>query len=245
MRRILFRCCGVSVYSYPVMLYLGIVVGVYAQLAAARSIGLGVWRTLSATLLLLTAALLGARALFVCLHWDVYRDRPRTIWRFADGGAAMYGGLLLALPLSVPLLGWLAVPCGLFWDGASFTLLIGLVLTRIGCFLNGCCGGRASSSWVALNLPDGSGVWKQRIPVQILEAAWGAVVLAGSVMLWRRLPFQGAIFFYTVGAYGAGRLVLQVLREEQDRVLGVSVQAAISALLVVSAVVAFTTAWWR
>jgi hypothetical protein len=63
-RRVLFHFGGIPIYSYPAMLYLGIVLGIYAQLAAALSIGLPVWPTLSTTLLLLTAALFG-------LFWDV------------------------------------------------------------------------------------------------------------------------------------------------------------------------------
>ncbi len=50
MRRVLFRCGSVSIYSYPAMLYVGIVAGVYAQLFAALSIRLDIARTLTATL---------------------------------------------------------------------------------------------------------------------------------------------------------------------------------------------------
>jgi phosphatidylglycerol:prolipoprotein diacylglycerol transferase len=244
-RPVLFRCGGIHIYSYPAMLYLGIVLGVYAQLAAALSIGLSVWRTLGSTLLLLTAALFGARMLFVCQNWHLYRNQPRAIWRCSDGGASLYGGLLLAVPLSVPLLAMVAIPFGVFWDVTSFTLLIGLIVTRVGCFLHGCCAGRPSSSWFALNLPDHTGVWTRRIPVQILEAGWGAVVLTGAVALWRHVPFQGALFFHTVGAYGAARIVLEGLRQQQDRVRGVSLHAAISALFVSVSIVAFGSAWWR
>ena len=245
MRRVLFRCYGTPINSYPAMLYLGIVLGIYAQLAAARSIGQDIWATLIATLLLLTSALFGARMLFVWRNWELYRDQPRTIWRFADGGAAMYGGLLLALPLSVPVLAGLGIPYWLFWDLASFNLLIGLIVTRVGCLMNGCCAGRASTSWIAVNLPDDRDVWKRRIPVQVLEAMWGAVVLAGATVLWWRLPFPGALFFYTVGAYGAARVVLERLREQQDRVRGVNLQAAIAALFVAVSAVAFATDWLR
>jgi phosphatidylglycerol---prolipoprotein diacylglyceryl transferase len=242
LRPVLFHCRAIPIYSYPAFLYLGIVLGIYAQLAAALSVGVDVWRTLGATLLLLAAALFGARMLFVVQHWHHYRGRLRAVWRYTDGGAAMYGGLL-ALPLSIPLLALLSIPWARFWDLASFTLLVGLVVTRIGCFLNGCCAGRASSSWLSFNLPDHRGVWRRRIPVQMLEGAWATVVLAGAAVLWRRIPFQGALFFYTIGAYGAGRFLLESWREEQDRVRGISVHAAVSALLVVASVGFFVSRW--
>jgi phosphatidylglycerol:prolipoprotein diacylglycerol transferase len=234
----------VPIYSYPAMLYLGIVFGIEAQLSAARFVGLNLPRTLSATLILLTTALLGARLLFVMTNWHEYREQPHRIWRFSDGGASMYGGLLLAFPVSFPVLVALDVPLGAFWDTASFTMLVGLIFTRIGCFLNGCCAGRPTSRWFGLTLPDDKGVWRRRVPVQFLEAAWGIVVLAGAVALWSHLAFQGALFIYAIGAYGAARGVLEPARENQDRVMGVSLHRAISTAFLALSLAAFA-AWWR
>jgi phosphatidylglycerol---prolipoprotein diacylglyceryl transferase len=244
MRRVLFRWGSASIYNYTAMLYVGIVAGVYAQLFAALSIRLDIASTLTATLVLLTTALVGARLLFVIQNWSSYREHPRRIWRFSEGGASMYGGFLLALPVSVPLLAILQIPFGAFWDVAAFAMLTGMIVTRFGCFLNGCCAGRPTSRWFGLNLPDSEGVWRRRVPVQILEAAWGMVVLAGAVTLWRRLPFQGALILYTMGAYGAGRIVLESLRNKQDRILGVNLLQGISVTFVTISLVAFAVKCW-
>jgi phosphatidylglycerol:prolipoprotein diacylglycerol transferase len=135
----------------------------------------------------------------------------------------MYGGLILAVPFSTAVLPALAIPFGAFWDVASFTMLVGMIVTRVGCFLNGCCAGR-------------------RFPTQLLEAGWGIVVLAGACLLWRRLPFAGALFLYTIGSYGAGRIVLQTLRAEPDRLFGLPLQRVLSAALVAISAGAFA-AW--
>lgn len=245
MRQILFRWRGLSLYSYPTMLYLGIVFGIYAQLYAAKLVVLDVGLTLTATLLLLTAALLGARLLFVIANWQIYRVKPGRIFRFSDGGASMYGGLLLAAPISFLLLAALEIPFGAFWDTASFAMLIGMIVTRAGCFLNGCCAGRPISGWWGINLPNHKGVWRRRIPLQILEAAWGIIVLAASVLLWRRLPFEGALFLFALGAYGAGRIVLEPMRDELDRVMGMSVHKTISTAFVALSLGVFAIAWLR
>lgn len=239
MRRILFRCFGRPVYSYPAMLYVGIVLGIYAQLYAALSIGLDVASMLTATLLLLIAALFGARLLHVAPHWRLYRQQPRLIFQFGNGGASMYGGLLLAVPLSFPLLAAFETPFWTYWDLSSFTLLVGMIVTRAGCFLNGCCAGRPTSAWWGIHLPDHRGVWQRRVPSQILEAVWGTVVLAGAVLLWRRAPFEGAVFLFAVGAYGAGRIVLESLRDQPDRIGGLSVHKALSIGFVTISLCAF------
>ena len=245
MRRVLFHWFGRPVHSYPAMLYLGTVLGFYAQLYAAVSTGLDAESTLAATLLLFILALFGARLLHVVANWPFYRKDPGRVLQFSSGGASMYGGLLLAVPLSLPLLAALGVPLASFWDTASFTLLIGMIITRVGCFLNGCCAGRPSSGWWGINLPDCQGVWRRRVPAQILEMALGLVVLAGVVLLWGRPSFQGALFLYTIGAYGAGRIALESVREEQDRILGMSVHKAISTGFVAISLSAFAIAWLR
>jgi phosphatidylglycerol:prolipoprotein diacylglycerol transferase len=235
----LFNFLGRPVYSYPAMLYLGTVLGIYAQLFAAASFGLDTASTLTVTLFLFVFSLIGARLLHVLANWSIYRGNPRRVSRFSSGGASMYGGLLLAVPLSIPLLAALGIPFATFWDTATFTILLGMIITRVGCFLNGCCAGRPTAGWWGVNLPDYSGAWRRRIPAQILEIAWGSAVLAGAVLGWRRLPFAGALFLYTIGAYGAGRILMESLREEQERIMGVSVHTAISAAFVAVSVCGF------
>jgi prolipoprotein diacylglyceryltransferase len=245
MRPVLLRIGSLSIRSYTAMLYLGIVLGVYAQLHVASLISIDQTRTLAATMLLLTAALLGARLLFVASHWSAYRGDPQRIWRFSEGGASMYGGLLLAIPLSQPLLRAVGLPFGAFWDTASFTMLIGLPITRVGCLLNGCCCGRPTSSWLGFDLPNHRGVRQRRIPVQILDAAWGLVVLTGTAALSGRAPFRGALLLYALGGYGAGRILLESLREERDRIGSLSINRALSTVFVTVSVVALAFASWR
>jgi phosphatidylglycerol---prolipoprotein diacylglyceryl transferase len=245
MRRILFRWFCVPIYSYPAMLYVGIVFGIYAQLYAAGSVSLHLGLTLAATLLLLTIALAGARLLHVISNWHIYRERPARIFRFADGGAAMYGGPLMAVPPSVALLPVLGIPVGAYWDTATFAMLVGMIVTRAGCFLNGCCAGRPTSSRYGINLPNHKGLWQRRIPMQILEAVSGSIVLAASIVLWRRLPFVGALFLFALGAYGVSRIVLESMRDDLDRVMGISVHKTISSAFVALSLGVFAIAWLR
>ena len=81
--------------------------------------------------------------------------------------------------------------------------------------------------------------------MQALEATLVLIVLTGALLLWGRLPFQGAVFLYAIVAYGLGRLVLESLRAEQDRLLGMSVHKAISVGLVTASLGAFAIARWH
>ena len=244
MRRVLWHWREIAIHSYPAMLYLGLVFGIIAQNYAANLAGLNSTRVFVVTLLLLVPALAGARVLYVASHWEVYRREPARIWRRADGGAALYGGLPFLLLASLPLLRLLKLPLGTFWDVATFTILIAMIFTRIGCVLNGCCNGRPSEGWLALYLPDHRGIWKRRIPTQLLEAGWASLLLVGAVVLWSRLPFPGALFLYCLAGYGIGRLGLETTREEH-RVGKLTINHVISAALVALAVIGFVATWPR
>ena len=213
MRPKLFLWRGITIWSYPALLYLGLVAGVVAGNIAAHAAQIDAFRTFVATLILIAVCLAGARLLHVAMHWHTYQNDYARIWDRDEGGLAMLGAMPLAIPTSVPLLALLGVPYGAFWDVAAFTILTGMVPTRLGCLLNGCCSGRPSRSRFGLNLPNHRGVWTRRIPTQCLEAAWASVLLAGAVAAWNFAPFSGAMFLAVMGAYALGRLAMESMRE--------------------------------
>lgn len=243
MHRVLFRVAGRAVYSYPVMLYVGLILGIAAGNLAAHSAHLDAVRVFIATLLLLIPTLLGARLFHVALNWGFYRCRPQRIWNRAEGGGALYGGLPLTLLLSVPVLDLFHLPFGAFWDVASFTILIGMMFTRVGCFLNGCCSGWATDSRFSIVSPNHLGIYARRVPTQLLEALWAAALLTGAVLLWNRLPFGGALFLCAIIGYAVGRWFLEGTREHQDRLGGVEMHQMISVLLGASALVVLIALW--
>ena len=240
MRPVLFRWRGIVVHSYPAMQYVGLTLGVLAGNLAARSAGLDPFRVYVATILLLVPALAGARVLYVVSHWALFRDNRRDIWNTRQGGAAQYGGILAAVPLSVPLLMALGIPFGAFWDVAGITIMVGMMFTRVGCFLNGCCAGRSSPSWIALNLPNVRGEWSKRFPTQLLEAGWALLLLVTGLVLWPSLPFDGALFLFIASGYALGRLVMESMRELKTASRRFTIHHAISLLIIVSSLVALT-----
>ena len=237
MRRILFSWRGHNIYSYPAMLYIGLLAGVFVGAYVAQGSGMSADRFVIAIVLLLIPALAGSRLYFVLTRWDIYRHDPARIWRRTEGGMSMYGGFILAVPLSFPLLRGLGLPFGSFWDAAALTILLGMAFTRIGCFLNGCCGGRPSDAWFALSLPDHHGIWQRRIPTQLMEMAFALVLFGVALVLRDVAPFPGATFCFVVAGYAAGRWVLESLREDETEGLDRATMRATSILLVIAALI--------
>jgi len=243
MRRILFSWHGLNIYSYPAMLYVGLLAGVFAGAHAAQASGMSADRFAVAVAILLIPALAGSRLYFVLTRWEVYRHDPARIWRRTEGGMAMYGGFILVVPLSIPLLRWLGLPFGSFWDAAGLTILLGMAFTRIGCFLNGCCSGRRSEAWFALSLPDHHGIVQRRIPTQLMEMALAMILFGAALSLRNYAPFPGAIFCSVVAAYGLGRWYLESLRDDETGGRDKTVMQATSILLVIAALAGLAFVW--
>jgi phosphatidylglycerol---prolipoprotein diacylglyceryl transferase len=235
MRPVLFHLRGIPIHSYPALLYVGLTAGITAGNLAAHAAGLDAYRVFWATCLLLVPALIGARLLYVTTHWALYRRSLRRIWNRREGGAALYGGILVALPLSALVIPRLQLPWGRFWDVAVFTMLIAMAIARVGCLLNGCCAGRRATGLLAMYLPNQSGAWEKRLPTPFLEAAWACVLLLLAIALRPRMPFAGALFWMVAGGYAAGRLVLESTRERQPGTPRITIHHSISgALLLLS-----------
>lgn len=243
MRAVLFEWRGTSFHPYPVMNFIGIVIGVMAGTFEAPSRSLDADVVNVVLLLLLLPALLGARLLFVATHWELYRHEPIRILRRADGGASLFGGLAFAFLFSLPLLGVLRVGIGAFWDVASITILIGLAFTKVGCFLNGCCAGRLSRGWLAIVSRNERGILGRRAPAQLLESAVAVVILLGAFAFWNQMPFDGAIFLAALGSYCVARFSLERARESSDTVGKVNTNRVIAAALVTISTASFMIFW--
>src|SRR6185295_6554035 len=107
-----------TVWSYPAMLYVGLVAGVIVGNFAAHATGVDALRVFIATLVLIPPSILGARLLYVASHWEDYKSRPSRIWDRTEGGMAMFGGLPVMLLLSLPVLAVARLVFGEFWDVA-------------------------------------------------------------------------------------------------------------------------------
>jgi phosphatidylglycerol---prolipoprotein diacylglyceryl transferase len=245
MRRVLFRWRSLTVWSYPALLYVGLVFGVLAGNLAAKAAGLNPLRAWIATMVLIVPALIGARLLFVASEWKSYRRDLRRIWNRSEGGFMMYGAVPLMLLFSIPLLRMLHLHFGAFWDVSTFTILVGMMFTRVGCLLNGCCAGSPSQSRFSMYLPNSAGVWQRRIPNQLLEIGCAAGLLLIALGIWRRTPFPGALFLLVMAGYCGVRLVLELWRERGTGGRQFRVAYVMSVIFVLTSISTLALNWRR
>jgi phosphatidylglycerol---prolipoprotein diacylglyceryl transferase len=138
------------------------------------------------------------------------------IWR---GGLAYYGGFLFAVAFAVYYTRKHESELGLARtaDLAAPGIMLGLFWGRLGCFLNGCCYGKPTDSWIGIVFPQR----QVRVhPTQLYESAACFAIFAFLyyVVRPRRRGF-GDVFAAMLILYGIARSVIEIWRDDDRGVL--------------------------
>lgn len=201
----LFEIGPFRVHIYGVMLAIAFLLGSWRAVRAAASRAIPEERMISLVAWILISSIVGARLHFVLGHSESYAN-PADLFRIWEGGLTLYGGLIAAIVVSFLYLrrnriGFLPVA-----DAIAPSLALGEAVTRIGCFLNGCCFGRPGEGPLCFHYPHDSYASRELgdvavFPSQLFLSAGMAIVF---VLLWafdrKRLP-TGVLF----GAYLVGQ----------------------------------------
>jgi phosphatidylglycerol---prolipoprotein diacylglyceryl transferase len=233
-----FTLAGYPVNSYKVCLSVGICVGTFTTAALADSSGLSLLRIGLAAMVSALAGLIGARMYHLLVHAPVYfkSGSPHALWDAAAGGLSVFGALLTFVPVSFAAAALVDIPAVALWDHMAIGVLAGGFWIRLGCVFNGCCAGRATDGPFGVRLHDTRGVRKRRFPVQFMEMAWWMLGLVAFLSLWPQ-PFPpGSYALGVLAWYGAGRFLLEPLRERPDVVCGrVRINQLVAALITLGA----------
>lgn len=97
---------------------------------------------------------------------------------------------------------------------------------------------------MGLFLPNAGGVWERRIPTQLMEAAWAAVLTVVALIARRSSPFPGAVFLLVCLGYAAGRLLMDFARDRKTQNV-FSIARVISIAITLLSVSALTFYWRR
>jgi phosphatidylglycerol---prolipoprotein diacylglyceryl transferase len=239
---------GYPVNSYKVLLCVGIYVGTLTTAATAAASGLSPLRIGFAAMASALAGLIGARVYHLLVHAHMYfkAGSLHALWDSTAGGMSVFGALLTFVPVSFAAAAIVNTAPVVLWDHMGIGVLAGGFWIRLGCVLNGCCAGRETYAPIGVRLHDTRGVRKQRIPVQFLEMAWWVLGLVAFLSLWPRALPPGGYALAVLAWYGAGRFVLEPLREQPDVVCErVRINQVVAALMAVAAGSALIVLGWR
>ncbi len=212
MHPVLLRIGPLTVYSY------GLCVAAAAALSWSlilrRSAQAGLQKTVVSDLIFFVFifGILGARAWFVAQNWNDYRDEPWRVLFVNEVGLVWYGGFFAAVTAGAIFARRRGLPflrlCDLFVPVLALAHAVG----RLGCFLNGCCSGLATTSRWGVLFPEEA---LPRWPVQLYESAFLAALGAFLFALSSRRHRTGGILFAYLFYYGLWRFFIENLREGQ------------------------------
>ena len=209
------------VKSFGLLLALSFAVGMWLSVRRARPYGLAAETVLDLVFVVLVSSLVGVRLFYVLTHLGSFDPWYRAffIW---DGGLTLYGGVVLAIAA----VWWQArrrgVPFLVIADIFAPGVVLGIGITRIGCFLAGCCFGGACSTGVGVRFPPGSPAWHvfgdaAVHPSQLYASAGGFAVFVLLLLLERWRPARGATFGRFLVLYGLVRFLVDFTRYYEPR----------------------------
>ncbi len=158
----------------------------------------------------------GAKIAYLLAEGWLEWSQPDRLLRWATGKSVL-GGLLGAY-------------AGVEWTkhlvghkhstGDAFAVIVpvGILLGRVGCFVNGCCLGKPSAGVFAARDVQGIARW----PAPFVEGAFQVIILAVILLLKRRGLLRDRLFFLYLAAYGVFRFLHEFMRDTPKIWLGLS-----------------------
>jgi phosphatidylglycerol:prolipoprotein diacylglycerol transferase len=225
MAPILLKIGNFTLYSYGLMLFISFILGIKITQKRAKKFGVKEDEVVNLAVTILIGVIIGARLLYVFNHWDEFKNDLIGIiafWRGGLGGLMFFGGFIggflagffYAKKKKMPILKML--------DAISPALALGEGLTRIGCFLNGCCFGSPFKYGVIFppDSPAGSTFPYTKIhPTQLYSSFFGFLLFLIILKLEKRKLIRkaGVIFSIFLFLYALFRFLIDFLRYYENK----------------------------
>ncbi|NLP05605.1 prolipoprotein diacylglyceryl transferase [Candidatus Fermentibacteria bacterium] len=216
---VLFRIGSLPINSYGVTLALSFVLGVKLAVSRAARLGIPASEIADLAVWVMISAIAGSRFFYVATHTSEFSGHwldTIAIWKGLYG-LSMLGGVMAAVATGIFVIRRRRWPLWSLADACIPSFALGIMITRIGCFLNGCCFGSETGCLLGVSFPQGSLPWSvygsaPLHPTQLYASLKGLYLLAIVLMADRRPHFPGFSFCLFMSLYGASRFGLEEFR---------------------------------
>lgn len=205
----------ITVYSYGLMIAIGIVLAFLVAESTAKKQGLKEDHIYGLGILGLVGGVIGAKLLFFLTELDSILKNPKMILSFSEG-FVVYGGILGGILGAYIYCKWKKLPVRKYFDVAVPSLALAQGFGRIGCFLAGCCYGRETSAWYGIVFHDSpfapNGV--SLIPTQLLSSGADFLHFFLLVYIAKKKKRDGMVVVSYMIFYSIGRFLIECLRND-------------------------------
>ena len=193
-----------------------------------------------ATLLIIAmiAGILGARIFYVVQFFHQYQDNLIKIFFIHEGGLVFYGGFILAFASIIFYTRKNYLDSIRVLDVFAPAMATAHGFGRIGCFLNGCCFGRATESFWGVTAPQETLLYMQTgglpvHPVQLLEAGENLLFAVLYFYLVRKAPRGVAVATYLL-SYGILRFINEFARGDHKLIMNLFTPAQLIGVFLIA-----------
>jgi len=215
MHPILLKFGPITIYSYGLMVALGFITATILAARTAESFHIPQDKVIALSLWILISGIIGARMLYILLNLRYFVSRPLETIMVWHGGLAFYGGVGTAFIASLVYLKIIKLPIVDTADLIAPYIALGHSIGRIGCFLNSCCFGKATSAFYGIAFADGV----TRHPTQLYSSLYLLFLYMFLRVILRYRGFKGQVFFLYLILYPAGRFLIEFLRADNPNVI--------------------------
>jgi len=187
-----------TIYSYGLMLVAAFIVGTFFAAREAKRYGLSPDLIFNLTFIAFISGIIGSRLFFVVENLDIYLNNPLEIIMLAHGGLSWFGGLILGSISGLVFLKIKKAPVLNTLDILAPYIALAQAVGRVGCFLNGCCGGTIFNG----------------IPVQLVSSVLLLVIFFALRFMLRRPHLAGQIILTYLLLYSVKRFSIEFFRTD-------------------------------
>ncbi len=260
---VLVKLGAFELRSYGLALAISMALGVLIAMKRAPRFGIKKETILDFAVVIMVAAIVGSRLWYVAYHLDEFSGQwfntinPVQNGTIGIAGLSMIGGVVLAIISALVYAKIRKINFLSLGDTIAPVFLLGEGIVRLGgCFLNGCCFGRPTTSALGVVFPPegvaGSVFPHTHLwPAQLFASALGFIGFALAIWLGRKSYFSGFTFWLVFCYYAIDRFIIDQFRfYESPQVLAAFGPITINAnhLLLLGlflASVFFLTRGWR
>ncbi len=222
---VLFRLGPLTIHSYGLMMAIGVALALWFLYRQSKKQGLDSTRVLDAGVYTILVSLVGAKVVLLVSNFSYYTQYPGELLSLARSGGVFQGGLVFGVLFALWYFRRKNLPTWRVADIAAPSLALGHGFGRIGCFMAGCCYGRAcETTWgveftssYAHNLT-GVPLNETLHPVQLYESALNFLNFFLLYFGLRKKKFEGQVFSLYIINYSLIRYFTEFYRgDHPDR----------------------------
>lgn len=212
MHRVLFEIGPVKVYTYGVMISIGIWAAIYVARKLAPKIGIDPEKITDMAIFAVIGGLVGSYVNFIISYdWGKFRADPLSVLRFWEEGLVFLGGLIGGIIFGVIFIRRQKWSLWEVADICAIAVPLAYGFGRIGCFFAGCCYGKPCALPWAVTFP---GHFTAVHPTQLYSMLLGFALAAFAYFFRKKRRFAGQSFLLYLFLYGLGRGIIEIFRVE-------------------------------